>query len=594
MRGGRSARFGGEEDRGAPIYDARLMRRFYRYVGPYRPFVLASLALLLAGSAAQLVQPYLLKIAIDDFVLAGRREGLARIAALFLAAFATEIVLRFAQIWTMERAGQGLIADLRAELFGHLQRLPAGFFDRNPVGRLMSRVTTDAEALSELFSSGVVSVLGDLLRLGAIVALLLWMDRRLALVTFLVVPALVAMSLFFRQRLRRTYRLVRRRIAAVNGYLQENLTGIRIVQLFRREERNRGEFRRVNREHCDAELDTVLYDSIFSAAVEWIGSVSLALLVWYGGGEVVRGAVTFGTLVAFMEYTQKFFVPIRDLSSQFVVLQSGMAALERVFGLLDTPVPPASGPLRPLPARLRGAVEFRDVEFAYDGGPPVLRGVGLRLEPGERVALIGPTGAGKTSLVKLLIRLYEPTAGRITVDGVDLREVDPGELRRRIGVVLQDGYLFAGSIASNIAFGRADLPEERIREAARLAEAEPFILGLERGYGEEVRERGGNLSSGQKQLLALARVIAVDPEILVLDEATASIDPVTEERIRSGIRRALAGRTALVIAHRLSTLAAVDRILVLDHGRVVEAGTHAELLRRGGLYRRYFELQRAG
>ncbi|MCZ6669893.1 MAG: ABC transporter ATP-binding protein [Acidobacteria bacterium] len=593
MKSGKVFRYSEDDSRGR-VYDARLMGRFYRYLHPHRFMVLLSVLLLLAASAAQLVQPYLIKIALDDHVLPGKREGLGILALLFLAAFAVETLFRFAQIYTMERTGQSLICVLRLQLFSHLQRLPTSFFDRNPVGRLMSRVTSDVEALSELFSSGVVSIFGDLIRLFAIVVLLLWLNVHLALVTFLVVPVLLGLSFFFRSRLRRTYRRVRERIARVNGFLHENLSGIKIVRLLRQEERNRNDFNRVNRDHCDAELDSVLFDSLFSAAVEWVGSVSIALLIWYGGGQIVQGAVTFGMLVAFMEYTQKFFIPIRDLSSKFVILQSGMAALERVFGLLDTPLPAPPERITALPARLRGGIEFQDVTFAYGGGPPVLKGVRFRVEPGERIALVGPTGAGKTSLVKLLVRLYDPDSGRIAIDGIDLQSVDPVELRRRIGIVLQDGFLFTGSVASNIAFGKNGLSDTRIRQAARLAEAEPFILKLPSGYQEEIWERGNNLSSGQKQLLSLARVIATDPEILILDEATSSVDPLTEVRIRNGIRTALKNRTALVIAHRLSTIAAVDRILVMDHGRILEEGTHQELLRRGGLYQKFFELQKTG
>ncbi len=575
-------------------YDARLARRLYDYVAPQAGLIALSLLLMFVVMAAQLAQPYLIKLLIDEHILTARLRGLGALAAVYLLVFLVEMTARYGQLYSMERTGQNVILALRRRLFAHLQSLDSAFFDRYPVGRLMTRVTTDVEALADLFSSGVVSLLGDSLKAVAIVAILWWLDWRLALATFAIVPVLFALSVAFRGRIRQAYRDVRRRIARINAYLQEAISGMFLVQLFRREAEGLREFEAINRDHRDAELRSVVYESAFSAVIELVGTLATALIVWYGGGQILRGALTFGTLVAFLEYTARFFGPIRDLSSFYAVMQAAMASLERIFSLLDTRpaiVDPA-GAEAPPPAR--GRIEFDAVRFAYRPGEEVLHGVSFRIEPGERVAVVGATGAGKTSLIKLLIRLYDPTGGAIRLDGRDLRSLPLPYLRSRVGVVLQDHFLISGTIAGNIAFGDGSLPEERIREAAQSVRADDFIRRFPAGYGEVVRERGSNLSVGQKQLISFARALAYDPRILVLDEATSSVDSETEGLIQEALRTLLEGRTSLIIAHRLSTVVGADRILVLHHGRLVEEGTHRELLARGGIYSRLYRIQFGG
>jgi ATP-binding cassette subfamily B protein len=572
-------------------YDARLARRLLEYVLPQAPLIALSMALMLVVTGAGLAQPYLWKILIDRHLLEGRTRGVALLALLFAVVAGVELAARYGQSYTMERTGQNVILALRRRLFAHLQALDSAFFDRHPVGRLMTRVTTDVEALADLFSSGVVTLLGDSVRLIAIVAVLWWLDWRLALVTFTTAPVLFLLSVLFRARIRRTYREVRRRIARINAYLQEAVSGMLVLQLFRRERASREEFEVINRGHRDAELTAVVSESVFSAVIELIGTLAVALIVWYGGGRILAGALTFGTLFAFIEYTGRFFAPIRDLSSFYAVLQAAMASLERIFALLDTR-PAITGPAAAPPAApARGRIEFEAVRFAYLPDEPVLRDVGFRVEPGERVAIVGATGSGKTTLVKLLIRLYEPQQGVIRLDGRDVRALPLPWLRRQVGVVLQDHFLVSGTIAGNIAFAGAGFPRERIERAARLARADDFIRRLPAGYDEPVRERGSNLSVGQKQLISFARVLAADPAILVLDEATSSVDTETETRMQEAIGTMLAGRTSLVIAHRLSTIVGADRILVLHHGRLVEQGAHADLLARRGVYWRLYELQ---
>ncbi|HKQ97426.1 MAG TPA: ABC transporter ATP-binding protein, partial [Candidatus Polarisedimenticolia bacterium] len=511
------------------VYDARLVRRLLAYVLPESALMAASVACMLVVMGAQLVQPWLIKILIDDHLVAGRVEGLTRLALLFLLAFVVEQTARFGQLYTMERTGQNVIRTLRGQVFAHLQAMDSAFFDRTPVGRLMTRVTTDVESLADLFASGAVSLLGDVVKLAAIIGILWWLDLRLALVTFTVMPVLFALSALFRGRIRESYREVRRRIARLNAFLQEAVTGMLLVQLFRRQEVDRRAFAAINDDHRQAELRAVVYESAFSAVVEMVGTLATAAIVGYGGWRIASGALTFGTLVAFLEYTNRFFGPLRDLSGFYAVLQSAMASLERLFGLLDT-IPsvrdadPAPAPIAPAPAPIlpAGAVpflEFDRVRFAYRDGEEVLKEVSFRVERGQRIALVGATGAGKTTIIKLLLRLYDPTGGAVRLEGRDLRGLPLRATRRRMGVVMQDHFLIAGSVAENIAFGETALSRADLEAAARVARADDFVRRLPRGYDEPVRERGGNLSTGQKQLLSLARAIASDPEILVLDEA---------------------------------------------------------------------------
>lgn len=575
------------------VYDARLVRRLWGRVRPHRALVLLSLGLLLAVSAAQLVQPWLVKLAIDEHIAAGRLEGLGRIALFFLAALAGEFLLRFAQLYVLERTGQNVVLDLRHELFSHLQRLPSSHFDRNPVGRLMTRLTSDVEALNEAFTSGLVVILADLVKLAGIVVILFWMDWRLALVTLAILPPTLGLTWFFRGRMRGAYRTVRAMVARLNAFLQENVSGMRIVQLFSRESAGMEQFRSINRGHRDAQLASVRYDSVFSAVAELLGSITLAAIVWAGGWGILRGLVTFGTLVAFIEYSAKFFRPVQELSQRYTIMQAAMAAAERIFGLLDVKPsivsPPA--PVR-VTGRLRGEIAFENVTFGYSEGEPVLRDVSFRIRPGETVGVVGWTGAGKSTLIRLLVRLYDVWDGRVLVDGVDVREYELRELRRAVGVVQQDHFLFAGSVESNISLGDPGVTPERVREAAAAVHADRFISRLPWGYGEKVRERGSNLSVGQKQLLSFARAIAFDPAVLVLDEATSSVDPETERQVQEALQTLLRGRTSIVIAHRLSTVRGAQRILVLHHGRLIEEGSHEELVAvENGVYRTLYSLQ---
>jgi ATP-binding cassette subfamily B multidrug efflux pump len=573
-------------------YDARLVRRMAGHVRPESRLIAASVLVMFVVMGAQLLQPYLIKILIDDHILAGEARGVTTLALLYLLALTVELVARYVQLYSMEVTGQNVIHRLRDRVFRHMVSLDSAFFDRYPVGRLMTRVTTDIESLADLFSSGVVSLLGDSVKLIAIVAILWWLDWRLACVAFAICPVLFLLSVLFRGRIRQSYRDVRRRIARMNAYLQESISGMLLVQLFRRQAVSRREFAAVNEDHRDADLRSVVYESAFSAIIELVGTVAAALILWYGGGQILRGALTFGTLVAFLEYTARFFGPIRDLSGFYAVLQAAMASLERIFALLDErPAIAAAAVDAPWPERARGRIEFEQVRFAYRKGEEILHGVSLHADPGERVAIVGATGSGKTTLIKLLIRLYDPVSGTIRIDGRDIRTLPLPFLRRQVGVVLQDHFLFTGSIASNIAFSDPSLPRSSVEAAARAVHADRFIDRLPGGYDAEVRERGGNLSTGQKQLLSFARILAADPAILVLDEATSSVDTETELQIQAALQRLLNRRTSLVIAHRLSTIIGADRILVMHHGRIVEEGTHRALLDRRGIYHRLVQLQ---
>ena len=573
-------------------YDARLMRRLLRYLRPHRRSVVIALVAIVAQSAMQLAQPLLIRVAIDDYILAGNLSGLGQIALLFLVILIASFGLEFVETYTMQMMGQRIMFDLRMEIYGHLQRLDVRFYDRNPVGRLMTRVTTDVDALNDLFASGVVSAFRDVFILLGIMVILVIMDWRLAIVAFSVLPLIVLVTRWFRTHARGSYREVRGWIARINATLQENITGMSTVQLFGREARNLAAFDEVNRGHRDANLASIFYYATFYPAIEFVGAVASALIIWFGGGWEMEGTLTLGSLVAFLQYSQRFFRPISDLSEKFNILQSAMASSERIFGLLDTPVA-ISSPVSPLtpPSRRTGQIAFEDVSFAYRGEDCVLRNVSFTIEPGERVGIVGATGSGKTTLINLLLRFYDVNQGRISIDGVDVRDMDLHELRRRFGLVLQDVHMFSGTIRDNITLGREETTDEEVETAASQAHADGFISRLPDGLDSAVAERGATLSVGQKQLLSFARALSFKPDVLVLDEATSSVDTDTELLIQDALQTLMKGRTTLAVAHRLSTVQDMDRVLVFHKGELRESGTHQELLSQRGIYHRLFELQ---
>ena len=578
-------------------YDARLMRRLWAFTRPHVGLVVATCSLFPVLTLLELAQPYLVKIAIDEHILRGDWAGLGGVAGLFLLVLLVLYVLRAAHAYLTQLTGQRVIGDLRAALFAHLQRQDAKFFDRSPVGRLMTRVLNDGEAIQELFTSGLVALLGDVVTLTGVVVIMLGMNWKLALVTFALVPLLVLAAGYFRVRARDSYRVVRTRLARMNAFLQESLQGMSVIQLFAREERERQMFAELSGALRRGQFRSTFYDASLYAAVEALGSAAVALLLWYGGGQVVTGALTFGGLVAFLEYTARFFLPIRDLGAKYTVMQAAMVSAERVFGLLDSqptitsPAPAGRSATTPR-APATPAVQFKNVWFAYESEQWVLRDCSFTLAPGEQVALVGPTGEGKTTIARLMIRAYDVTRGQLLIDGVDAREWELRTLRRHVGLIPQEPFLFSGTVEDNLRLagdGAAD--RATVERALAAANAERFVAALPRGLAEELRERGVNLSQGQRQLLAIARAIIYNPRVLALDEATSSIDPESEAMVRAGLARLLEGRTSLVIAHRLSTIQRADRILVLHRGQIRESGAHAELLARGGLYSRLYELQ---
>ena len=573
-------------------YDAGLMGRLLLYLRPYWRHVLVALAAILVGAAAELAQPYLFKVAIDGSIATGQVTGLNRLAALYLLTLVVGFVAEYGQTWTVQLIGQRIMFDLRMTIYRHLQRLDISYYDRNPVGRLMTRVTSDVDAINELFTSGVITVFDDVLMLVSIVVMMLVMNWRLALVAFSVLPLIIGMTQWFRKNARTSYRVVRGWVARINAFLQEHITGMATVQLFNREALAFARFDEIDRGHRDANIDSIFYYAIFYPAIEAISSLASALIIWYGGGSVISNALSLGALVAFLQYFQRFFRPISDLSEKFNVLQSTMASSERIFTLVDEPVAvhaPAAPVARPAPAA--GHIVFEGVWFAYRGEDYVLEDVSFDVRPGERVGIVGATGSGKTTLINLLLRFYDVQRGRITVDGVDIRELDLADLRGLFSLVLQDVHLFSGTIADNIRLGHASIDDERVRRAAEAVHADAFIRQLPDGYASPVAERGATLSVGQKQLLSFARALAFDPRVLVLDEATASVDTETETLIGDALRVLMAGRTTIAIAHRLSTIQDMDKILVLHKGHLRESGTHQQLLAERGLYFKLFELQ---
>ncbi len=615
-----------EEESFGRSYDGRLMRRLLGYLRPYRRLAAGAVALIVLSSLLQLVGPLVTAIALDLYIdpalplaaetaggagaesravpsrlfaralqAAGTEldpaTGLLLLAAVYLASLLVAFLVLYAQGYVMQLVGQYVMHDLRRDIFGHLQRLPVSYFDRRPIGRLVTRVTNDVDALNDLFTAGLIAVFGDVVLLAGIVGVLFWLNWRLALVSFAIVPLLALLTLWFKLRARASYRDVRTKLAAINAFLQEHLGGMSVVQLLNREAPSRAAFARINDEHRAANLRAIFYYAVYYPAVELITACGLGLILWYGGGRVFAGALSIGALVAFLQYAQRFYLPLADLSEKYNILQGAMASSERIFRLLDRSPRIVTPALAYRPERVSGELAFERVEFGYQRDEPVLRDVSFSARAGETLAVVGHTGAGKSTLTNLLLRFYDVDAGAVRVDGVDVREWNLARLRESIGMVLQDVFLFSGSIAENLRLGAEEIDDRRLRWAAAEVHALEFIERLPGGFDSPLQERGAGLSVGQKQLIAFARALAFDPRILILDEATSSIDTETEQLIQLALERLLAGRTSLVIAHRLSTVQRADRILVLHKGRLREQGTHQELLAERGIYHRLYLLQ---
>ncbi|HEY8021534.1 MAG TPA: ABC transporter ATP-binding protein [Thermoanaerobaculia bacterium] len=606
-----------EEEVLGKAYDARLMRRLLGYLRPYRLMTATALVLILLSAGLQLVGPLVTAVALDLFVrppnsaspsaasvwvaglLTARgidpaslgMRGLAACAIVYLASVVLTFGVLYGESYVMQMMGQYIMNDLRREIFEKLQRLQISYFDRNPIGRLVTRVTTDVDALNELFTAGIVAIVGDVMLLAGIVAVLFWLDWRLAIVAFSIIPLLIGLTAWFKVRVRDSFRDVRVRIARINAFLQEHITGMHVLQLYNQEARAFAEFSRINDSHRVANVRSIFYYAVYYPGVELITAAGSGLLLWYGGGKVVQGAISVGGLIAFMQYAQRFYQPLSDLSDKYNILQAAMASSERIFHLLDTPVEIAAPASAYAPLRAAGEIEFDHVVFAYKADEPVLKDVSFRVRPGETLAVVGHTGAGKSTLANLLLRFYDVQRGAVRVDGVDVREWDLTRLRRSVALVLQDAFLFSGTIGANIRLGDSGIDDARLRWSAAEVHALPFIERLPAGLDSPVRERGAGLSVGQKQLIAFARALAFDPRILILDEATSSIDTETEQLIQQALERLLVGRTSIVIAHRLSTIQRADRILVLHRGEVREQGTHQELLALRGIYYKLYLLQ---
>src|SRR5438093_975288 len=601
------------EDEGAKAFDKHLARRLLRYLKPYRVRATASVGLVILSSLREIAGPAIIAIGVDLYVqpLSGantvgisqrfgqwlavhgwafdRLTGINIAATLYFLTLFADFVVLYTQMVLMNLMGQYIMYNLRKEIFRHIQRLDVQFFDRNPVGRLMTRVTTDVDALNDMFTAGFVAIFGDIFVLLGIVIVLFWMNWRMALVLFSITPLIVLVSIWFRRGARATYRQVRARIAAINAFLQEHISGMSTVQLFNREAREAEKFDELNARHRDANIDSIFYYAVFYPVIELIQTIGIALIVWYGGGLVLRNMLSVGALIAFFQYAQRFYEPISDLSEKYNILQAAMAASERIFKLLDTPVRiEDEGTLEVGEFQ---SLEFRNVSFAYNDEEWVLKNVSFRVDRGQRVALVGHTGAGKTTVTALLLRFYQPQRGEILVNGVNIREYTLESLRAMYAIVQQDFFLFTGTVAQNISLSEPEIPSEAVREAARRVQASHFIDRLPNTYDAEVRERGAGFSVGEKQLLSFARALAFNPPVLVLDEATSSIDTETERLIQEAIQTLMEGRTSIVIAHRLSTIRSADAILVFHHGEIRERGTHEELMQIDGLYRKLYEIQ---
>jgi ATP-binding cassette subfamily B multidrug efflux pump len=572
-------------------YDARLMARILRYLRPYWKLLAIVFVFLMLQTGTQLLGPYITKIAIDRYIAAKDLAGLDRMVLAYLGVVVLGFIVLFVQTYITQYTGQRAMHDLRMDIFSHLQKQDMAYFDRNAVGRLMTRTINDVETLNELFSTGVVGLLSDVSIVFGIAGMMFWLDWQLALVCLAAFPVILYISRFYRRRAREVYRESRLILGRLNAGLQENIAGVATIQAFGQEAKMYRRFQEINCHYRDVLLRSIRYNAIFFPVIELFSALSLGLLLWYGGQQIFSGAIQAGVLVAFIQYIQRMYQPIRDLAEKYNIMQAAMASSERIFALLDTPET-VKNPAHPKEVeQFTGEIEFKDVWLSYRSGEPVLKGMSFRVRPGEKIALVGATGGGKTSIISALCRFYDVERGAILVDGVDVRDWNKQELRRHLGLVLQDVFLFSGDIADNITLGDRRIGEARLLEAARRAHIAPFIETLPNRYHEEVQERGSTLSQGQRQLLSFARALAFDPKILILDEATSSVDTQTEMLIQEALDELLKNRTALIIAHRLSTIQHADRILVIHKGEIWEQGKHDDLRARGGLYARLYDLQ---
>ena len=584
-----------EEDDLGKVYDSVLMKRLLSYLKPYKIQLLIIGFLMVGSTLSRLVGPYLLHIAIDDHIIPRVPEGLGVIALFMVFGLIGEFVFGYFEEYRMQMIGQHVMHDLRQVLFSHLQRLDVQFFDKNPVGRLMTRVMGDVQVLNELFASGVITVFANLLNIFGIVVVMLLINWKLALVTFTVIPIIFGATLVYQIYSRRAFREQRKQLARINAFLQENIVGMTTMKLFAQERQSHLRFNERNRRYLAANLKSIFYFSIFHPLIEVAASLATAVIIWYGGGQIVQGALTFGVLVAFIRYAERFFWPIRELSEKYTIFQNAMASSERIFQLLDTQPTIISTVPKKDTDSLKGEIEFRNVWFAYNDDDYVLRDVSFKVKPGEKVALVGHTGAGKTSIINLLCRFYEINKGQILIDGVDIREMNLEELRGAISIVQQNIFLFSDSIERNITLGDPSISTEQVKRASEDVHLDRFVQKMPDLYGTEIKEDGAGLSVGQKQLVAFARALASDPSVLILDEATSSVDTETEILIEDALSRLMENRTSVVIAHRLSTIQNADRIIVMHRGEIRETGTHNELLQQGGgIYYRLYQLQYKG